>query len=207
MTRAVSEHRPEPGPSADERVTRAGMRTVRALRARGARPRALHRVAWVAVALLLAFWAGRATSPAETTGGAAPGVDVSEAAAEVDAEPRLCPCPEPPPPPSAASRIKRKRLPPADTALPTEDRTEETARFLRARAGELASCAPRTGGRTRVHLEIRIAPAGEIEDVRITNLDPVPQAIARCLDTELRAVRPPAFDGASSETFAITVVL
>jgi hypothetical protein len=54
---------------------------------------------------------------------------------------------------------------------------------------------------------VQVAPSGAVEKVRITNLEPLPSDIASCVDRALRAMKPPGFDGTSSEIFALTVVL
>lgn len=118
----------------------------------------------------------------------------------------LCPCPKPRPPPSLA--IKRKPKAPLVTP-PFEgpDPTEATAKYLRERAKELGTCAPKSGGEVRVHLEVTVTPKGSVERVAITNVEPVPVPISDCVQRTVLALSPPGFDASKPETFAITVVL
>lgn len=58
-----------------------------------------------------------------------------------------------------------------------------------------------------MHLEITVAPAGRIEDVRVTNLDPLPAQVASCVLERVQSFDPPGFDASSAEIFALTVVL
>jgi hypothetical protein len=124
----------------------------------------------------------------------------------------LCPCPAPKPrgpkkPKIQVLPIPKKQTPPLETAPFERDPTESTAAYLRAHASELSACAPKIGARVRIHLEVQVSPAGAIEKVKITNLEPPPAEIASCVDRMVRALTPPGFDGSSSEVFALTVVL
>lgn len=122
----------------------------------------------------------------------------------------LCPCPAPKKPRAKKVEvlpIGKKQTPPSETARLERDPTEATAKYLRAHVSELSACAPKTGARLRVHLEVQVSPEGAIEKVRITNLEPLPHEIASCVDRTVRALSPPGFDGTSSEVFALTVVL
>jgi hypothetical protein len=103
--------------------------------------------------------------------------------------------------------IPKREVPPEETPPFERDPTEPTARYLRERAAELSVCAPKTGARVRVHLEVQIAPSGAVEKVRITNLEPLPPEIASCVDRIVHAMTPPGFDGTVPEIFALTVVL
>jgi hypothetical protein len=162
------------------------------------------------LALPVAFWLGRKSVP-----------DPPPPPEPVACEPKsvctstagLCPCP-PPKKPRAPRRekiqvlpIPKKQSPPVETAPFERDPTEPTAAYLRAHAADLSACAPKTGARIRIHLEVQVSPAGAIERVKITNLEPPPGEIASCVDRMVRALTPPGFDGSASEVFALTVVL
>lgn len=103
--------------------------------------------------------------------------------------------------------MKRKKTPPEETPAVHRDPTADTARYLRTEAAKLTSCAPKTGARVRVHLEVEVTPKGEVTRVEITNLDPVPGEVASCVDTGIKALEPPAFDATQPEVFALTIVL
>lgn len=87
------------------------------------------------------------------------------------------------------------------------DPTAKTAQYLRSEAAKLTSCAPKTGARVRVHLELEVKPTGEITRVEITNLDPAPAEVAACVDAGIQRLEPPPFDGTRAEAFALTIVL
>lgn len=118
----------------------------------------------------------------------------------------LCPCP-PPRRPRATSVVPKRR--PAVTTPPftAPDPTAETARYLREQARTLGECAPPNGAELRVHLELTVAPSGEIEAQRITNVDPVPGDVVRCIERVIGTLAPPGFDASASEVFVLTVVL
>lgn len=123
----------------------------------------------------------------------------------------LCPCPAPKPsrprPPKKRPLARRDVPPAAPAATRRADPTAATARFLKAQASALTDCAPPSGQPLRLHLEVEVAPAGQVEACRITNLVPVPPAIARCVQAAIEALEPPPFDAVAPERFALTVVL
>lgn len=168
----------------------------------------------LALALLISFGLGRWTAPQPPPPPAA-----IEAAEEPEESPpplsatlsstaALCPCPRPrrPGPPKLAA-VPRP-IPPAWTQVATRaDPTSETQRYLSSSAQRFAGCARGSGAPERVHLEIRVSPEGAVEKVRLMNLDPVPAALASCVEEQALRLTPPGFDGVTSETFALTLVL
>lgn len=168
----------------------------------------------LALALLGSFGLGRLTAPAPpATPQAEPEVPeeseeppvLSAASSSTQA---LCPCPRPrrPGPPKLA-KVSRP-IPPAWTPLATRaDPTSATQRYLGSSAPSFAGCARGSGAPERVHLEIRVSPDGAVENVRLTNLDPVPADLATCVEQQALQLRPPGFDGVASETFGLTLVL
>ena len=87
------------------------------------------------------------------------------------------------------------------------DPTEQTARYLRAEAAKLARCAPLAGAPLRLHVEVEVAPTGDVQRAELTNLEPVTGEAARCVLDALEALEPPGFDAVASKRFALTVVL
>lgn len=120
----------------------------------------------------------------------------------------LCPCPRPKKPRTAqVLPLEKRQTPPQQMPAFERDPTETTGRYLKEHASDLSQCAPNTGARLRVHLEVHVSPSGAVEKVRITNLEPVTAEIAACVDRTVRALKPPGFDGTAPEIFALTVVL
>lgn len=162
----------------------------------------------------LAFYAGRTTAPEPPAPQGAP------IAALDDVEPApcfetttstagLCPCPKPRVPKPPTKRAIDGQAPPP-VVTPDFDRpdpTKQTADYLKRASRRLSVCAPAHGARTRVHLEVTVRPDGTIDQVHITNVDPVPGAIATCVDRELHTLTPPGFDATEPQTFGLTVVL
>jgi hypothetical protein len=158
------------------------------------------------LALPLAFWWGRKSAPQPTP----PPEIACEPGPVCTSTAGLCPCPAPK---KAHAKkidllpIPKKQTPPIETPRVERDPTAPTAAYLRAHASDLSACAPKTGARVRIHLEVQVAPTGAIEKVKIENLEPPPTDVAACVDRTVRAMTPPSFDGTASETFALTVVL
>lgn len=121
----------------------------------------------------------------------------------------LCPCPAPRAPKKVTARKLARRAVPAEPTKPAPrpDPTKATAAYLRKQAKTLARCAPPAGAPLRVHLEVMVTPAGDVQDGRITNLEPVPGAVARCVLEALGALEPPGFDATEARRFGLTVVL
>ena len=123
----------------------------------------------------------------------------------------LCPCPKPRPartPRKKRRPLTRRRVPAKTVKTATRaDPTARTAAFLRKEAARLSACAPASGAPVRLHLEVVVAPSGEIRDGRITNLQPAPADVGRCVLDAVRALRPPGFDAVEARRFGLTVVL
>lgn len=169
----------------------------------------------LAIALALAFYLGR-WSVAPDPPAAVPIPPVAEAPACPDpiltqnaagtSTVGLCPCPRPRP--LRMLPIVKKKKPPASIHDQTRtDPTEATARYLREQANRLAPCAPAQGTELHVHLEVDVAPKGEVQRVKVTNLDPVPTEVSTCVERIYSGLQPPAFDSREVATFALTVVL
>ncbi len=163
---------------------------------------------WLLLLLPLGFWLGRTTAPRpEPTPVACPPEPPAGATTSTKG---LCPCPAPKTPAKKRIRvlpIPRKATPPEITRPFERDPTAATAKYLRTHAADLSACAPHTGARVRVHLEVEVAPGGAILKVHILNLEPLPGDLASCVNRTVRALSPPGFDGSTSEVFALTVVL
>ncbi len=169
---------------------------------------------YLALALLvpLAFYAGRLTVPEPTepeTPERAEAPPQTECVEVTTSTAGLCPCPKPRPPrPPKKLAIDGKAPDPVVTPdFEREDPTQATAEYLKRASRRLAVCAPPHGARTRVHLEVTVRPDGTIDQIGITNVDPVPGPIATCVERELRALTPPGFDATEPQTFGLTVVL
>ncbi|MBK6684393.1 MAG: hypothetical protein IPG45_07955 [Deltaproteobacteria bacterium] len=184
---------------------------------RNAPPRRSSRALWplLAIALALAFYLGRWSAPP-----APPPSLTTASPAEVPECPEptltqggtgtstigLCPCPRPRPP--RMLPIAKKKKPPTSIHDQTRsDPTEATARYLREQANRLAPCAPAQGTELHVHLEVEVAPKGEVQRVKVTNLDPLPSEVSTCVEKIYSELHPPAFDSREVATFALTVVL
>ncbi len=120
-----------------------------------------------------------------------------------------CACP---PPKKPRARKKRRlaradRPPKVEPTAPPRDRSSKTAAYLKQQAHGLHRCAPPTGAPVRVLFEVRVTPEGEVQDVKITNLEPVPPAVSRCVLDAMGGLSPPPFDGAEALTFGLSVVL
>ena len=61
--------------------------------------------------------------------------------------------------------------------------------------------------RSKGELPIRVAPQGVVERVKITNVEPVPPAVSRCVESRLKREELPEFEGSRAEIFGLTVVL
>lgn len=158
----------------------------------------------------LAFYAGRTTAPSPEIPPPPEPSPEPPALAVSTSTAGLCPCPKPPPPrkPAKPKKLTKKAPPPVVTPdFERADPTKETAAYLKRASRRLAKCAPAHGAQTRVHLEVTVEPSGTITVVHITNVDPVPGAIATCVDREMKALTPPAFDATEPATFGLTVVL
>ena len=169
----------------------------------------------LAIALALAFYLGRWSAKPDLAASVA-----TAPPAEVPACPEptlsqggvatstigLCPCPRPRPP--RMLPIDKKKKPPTSIHDQTRtDPTEATARYLREQANRLAPCAPAQGTELHVHLEVEVAPKGEVQRVKVTNLDPLPGDVSTCVEKIYSELHPPAFDSREVATFALTVVL
>lgn len=174
----------------------------------------------LALALGLAFYLGRWSVAAQQEVPPTPAALAPEAVAEVcpKADPAsptaqvqtstigLCPCPRKKPP--RILPIARRRPAPEPVAdRGRADPTLATARYLRDQAGRLAPCAPSRGGELHVHLEVEVAPKGQVAKVKVTNLDPVPPEVSTCVERIYSSLTPPGFDAREPATFALTVVL
>ena len=157
--------------------------------------------------LPLAFWIGRRTAPREEPVVETPIACLPQPCTTSTAG--LCPCPAPKKPKKKIDvlPIPKKQTPAQETAEMERDPTAATARYLREHAASFSACAPKTGAQLRVHLEVQVAPAGVVEKVRITNLEPLSSDVAACVDRIANEMTPPGFDGTASEIFALTVVL
>jgi hypothetical protein len=119
----------------------------------------------------------------------------------------LCPCPKPRPL-TPVLALARKQVPPVATPpLKERDPTARTAAYLRDQAQRFSRCAPTSGERLRVHLEIRVEPGGQMSCFKITNLEPLPPGVSVCLEAVAHELSPPGFDAHDPEDFALTVVL
>jgi hypothetical protein len=129
-------------------------------------------------------------------------------AATVTSTAGLCPCP-PPRPARTDKRPLARRAVPAAAVAPVHrpDPSGDTARFLLAEAAKLTRCAPPAGAPLRLHVEVEVAPSGAVKGAQITNLEPVPGEVARCVLDALTALGPPGFDAVDPRRFALTVVL
>jgi len=165
------------------------------------------------LSLALGLLIGRQSAPAPVPDPLAPPEAPVECptvtSATVTSTAGLCPCP--PPPRSARLRptVARVRspLPPPRSPAPRGDPTLEVVQYLRAEASRFGACAPPAGDALHLHLELTVRPDGSMESVRIANLDPVPPAIASCVEQEARRLSPPPFSSAVAEVFALTLVL
>lgn len=118
--------------------------------------------------------------------------------------PPCCACPKPRPKPVG---LPKKKVPLQPVALPSRDPTAETAAYLKEQMKRLADCAPQGGAPLRIHLEVKVSPPGPVEQVRLTNVDPLPSEVASCVERTVKGLTPPPFDGSAAETFALTVLL
>lgn len=188
-------------------------------RRRGARrpPEATPRGVRLALVLALAlatFWLGRSTAPSasalppgtpERLGEPPPGEEILTT---VTSTAGLCPCPAPRPKPSEKRRLATRAVPPKPPAKATRpDPTAATAAYLKSHLGALGGCAPRSGEPVRVHVEVHVEPTGAVREGRITNLEPVPSPVARCVLDAIDRLEPPGFDATEPRRFGLTVVL
>jgi hypothetical protein len=104
--------------------------------------------------------------------------------------------------------IRPKAPVPVETVVPERDPTADAAAYLKREAANvLSECAPSTGARVRIHLEIEVHPSGAVKTARITNVDPFPSELGACVDRKVRTLVAPPFDAAAPEVFALTVLL
>lgn len=182
----------------------------RPVRSPGAREPRSRGLVWLAL-LPMAFFLGRITSPApppiEPPVETPPLQDPEPVAAAATSTAACCPCPPPKTKAPIHAPIAGKKVPPQAVTEPERDPTEATAQYVRNSAGLFGECAPKTGAGLRVHLEITVKPSGAIERSRVANLDPLPEEVSGCVRRVLDTLKPPGFEGASPETFALTVVL
>ncbi len=115
-----------------------------------------------------------------------------------------CVCPRPRPKPAG---LPKKKVPLLSVTLPSRDPTAETAAYLKEQMKQLADCAPQGGAPLRIHLEVKVSPPGPVEQVRLTNVEPLPSEVAACVERTVKGLTPPPFDGSAAETFALTVLL
>ncbi|MCB9646059.1 MAG: hypothetical protein H6730_05585 [Deltaproteobacteria bacterium] len=166
----------------------------------------------LALALALAafalgrYWPWEAPAPAPEP--PAPAEEAPAQLASVTSTAGLCPCPAPRPPRITKKPLARRAVPArAVDPAPRADPSAATARFLRDEAAKLTRCAPPAGAPLRLHVEVEVAPSGEIQATQITNLEPVPGEVSRCVLDALNALGPPGFDAVDPRRFALTVVL
>ena len=156
------------------------------------------------------MWWARPAAPASSLPPPAVETATSAAVAPCTAETSsvaLCPCPRPPArrTPVVARARRAPPLPPPPPGPP--DATRDVMRYLREEAQRFSRCAPQSGGRVRLFLELTVAPTGALDAVHIANIEPVEPSLAACVEAVARTLTPPAFSADAPELFSLTLVL